>query len=340
MRKLLILTDYKGFFGSKQKSAIYNGGMDLNLLKSLFEKYDFQVSIKRFTELDFRNDDFKGIYVLYTSSEDRDLFYKDFIEDVLLGIELKGAILVPDFRFFRAHNNKVFMEILRDLMPSDDIKSIHSRCFGTIEDLYYHKNDIEFPTVYKKHGGSKSRGVGLAKSFTELLKSSKEISKSINFRDFFWEKGRKKKYPNYIPNSNFRKKFITQNFIPSLKGDWKVLIYDNKYFVLKRYNRENDFRASGGGNLKYTDDIPKGLLDYSKRIYETFDVPHLSLDVAGEAAPFHLIEFQSIYFGTYTLEYSNFHFQFINNVFTKIEEEVRLEDIFVESTVNYINKKY
>ena len=38
-----ILTDYKGFFESKQKTAIYRGGMDINRIISHFKEFDYDV---------------------------------------------------------------------------------------------------------------------------------------------------------------------------------------------------------------------------------------------------------------------------------------------------------
>lgn len=338
MKNLLILTDYKGFFGSKQKSEIYNGGFDQKKLSSYFKNAGFKVRICRFTEIDFRNDDLKDVYVIYTSSEDRDHFYKDFIEDILLGLKLKGAILVPSFEFFRAHNNKVFMEILRDASPLNELKTIESKYFGCLEDVIYSKDQIKYPLVYKKSSGSKSRGVGLAKNLDELFQASKNISKSINPRDFFWEKGRVIKYRTYIPDSSYRKKFVIQNLIDNLSFDFKILVYTDKYYVIKRYNRPNDFRASGGGLLEYTTELPDGLLDFSKKIFTSFSVPNISLDIAFDGKNFHVIEVQFIYFGTYTLEHSNFHFLSKGlNDWELIKTKTDLEEVYAESIIYYIN---
>ncbi len=338
MKNVIVLTDYKGFFESKQKSKIYNGGFDLQKLKSLFESKGFNFRTCRFTEVNFRDEDYSGVYVLYTSSEDRDHFYKDFIEDILLGLQLKKAILIPGFEFFRAHNNKVFMEILRDISSVNEIKTIASGYYGVLEDLAYSRNSIKFPVVYKKALGSKSRGVGMAKNFNELYLRSKEISKSLNLRDFYWEKGRVFKYKTYVPNSSNRKKFITQNMIENLPFDFKILAYNNKYFVIKRYNRPNDFRASGGGLLEYTTELPEGLLDFSKKVYRSFSVPNISIDVAFDGKNFHLIEMQAIYFGTYTLEHSEFYFldDFVNG-WKLVKGRSDLEEVYSDSVIHYIN---
>jgi len=78
---------------------------------------------------------FSKEWVLYQTSEDRHLSYKSYIEDILLGMVIQGAKLVPSFRLFRAHHNKVFMVILRDLSPNGKIKNIRSKTFGVLEDF-------------------------------------------------------------------------------------------------------------------------------------------------------------------------------------------------------------
>ena len=82
---ILILTDYKGFFGSKQKSKIYRGGFDLTKIKQYFKESGFNVEIIRFVELNFRYNEILGKkpIVLYQSSEDKNGFYKGFIEDII-----------------------------------------------------------------------------------------------------------------------------------------------------------------------------------------------------------------------------------------------------------------
>lgn len=47
--------------------------------------------------------------ILNTSSEDNGYHYKDYIEDIILGLYLQGAILLPEYKYLRANNNKVYM---------------------------------------------------------------------------------------------------------------------------------------------------------------------------------------------------------------------------------------
>ncbi len=68
---IVILTDYKDFFGSKQKSPIYRGGMDLPKLLKLFKEHGYEARTSNFSDLNIH--DLLGYrpQILFTSSEDK-----------------------------------------------------------------------------------------------------------------------------------------------------------------------------------------------------------------------------------------------------------------------------
>ena len=334
--KILLLIDYRKQFYSSTKER--EGGMDLELLKKYFNRQNHELDIKYFHEIDFRKDNYAGVPVLYQSSEDPGLKYKDYIEDILAGFLYQGAILIPDFFKFRAHHNKVFMEIYRDLSNYPDIQKIKSKVFGTLEDCLNYSKKIQFPAVLKPSEGSKSNGVKLAHNAKQLKFQACQISSSPTIanikrylKNLFDKKGYKKTSPN-------RKKFIVQNFIPNLNGDYKILVYSDKYYILHRKNRDNDFRASGSGKLSFPDCPPKELLDYAEKIFKYFNVPFISIDVAEIKKTYYLLEFQFLSFGQYTLEKSKFYWKKNNGNWNKIEESTILEEQFAKSIAEYINK--
>ena len=123
MTPLYVLLDYKGRFGTKWSALPYRSGFDKDRLSRAFSSHGFEVRYLGFSDVDFRTQNWNERLVLYASSEDRDLHYKGFIEDILLGLSMQGATLIPRFSFFRAHHNKVFMEILRDVIGSDGTRT-------------------------------------------------------------------------------------------------------------------------------------------------------------------------------------------------------------------------
>jgi len=136
-----------------------------------------------------------------------------------------------------------------------------------------------------------------------------------------------------------RSKFIVQEFIPNLSNDWKVLVYWDKYFVLRRKNRPNDFRASGSGLFSFDETVDQRLLDAAREIRQIFDVPMISLDLSISNNRVVLIEFQFIYFGTSTLEESPYYYENDNGNWEKKLGESSLEDIYSYSIVSYIEDK-
>jgi len=334
---IIILLDYKSRFESKYTAVPYRSGMNKEKLRDEFISKGYEVKFLEFSEVKFRYD-WKDVIVLYTSQEDFDYKYKSFIEDVILGLELAGAIVLPAYKLLRANNNKVFMEILRDVIPFEGIKGITSKVFGTIEELESSIDSIEFPVVLKTAGGAMSRGVSLASNRTELISQVKKISRSLQpkseLRDFI----RSKRWKGYIKESKFRNKFIIQNMIPNLANDYKVLIYGTKYFFLRRDVKKNDFRASGSGRFSFLKEYPEGMLEYAKSIRDLLEVPNISLDVCFDGKDFYIIEFQALYFGTTTIEKSLFHYVFSEGEFKIVDEKPVLEKVYVESIVHFLSK--
>jgi glutathione synthase/RimK-type ligase-like ATP-grasp enzyme len=335
-KKIFILVDYRDTFYSSTKEIA--GSMDIAKVKMLFERQGYDVKIEKFSDVNFRSEKYNNSFVLYQSSEDPDLRYKDYIEDVLIGLELIGAVLIPDFYKFRAHHNKIFMEILRDVGGCNLIQNITSKKYGTLEELAEHIDDIVLPAVVKQGAGSRSCGISLCNSTNEVLDFAKRISRSFSLTNFYRFIGGIWSGKGYKPISNFRKKFVVQNFIDSLSYDYKILVYMNKFYVLQRQNRRDDFRASGSGKLSFPEELPGGLLDYVESIFTFFNAPFGSFDVAVKDNEFYLLEFQFLSFGQYALEKSTFFFRKNDSCWNIVREVSDLEENFVRSICLYIDK--
>lgn len=339
INQIFILTDYKGFFGSKQKAKFYRGGMDLDKLSASFSKYGIQVAISSFTGLDVKNVDKESTLILYTSSEDKHGFYKAFIEDIIFHLDQAGYHILPPFACLKAHNNKVAMELLRERSTMLEINSIKSKAIGTLEELITQAEKFTYPVVLKPACGAMSKGVMKADSVNELISNARKITRSFDILHDIKELLRKVKYRSYYRKESFhRSKIIVQNLITGLENDWKVLVYGTKCFVLYRGNRVNDFRASGSGNFFFRKELPEGMLDFALSIKEYFKVPHISLDIGFDGLKFHLIEFQFLYFGTTTIEKSPFYFEKSNGNWLIKKGQSDLEEVYVSSIVEFLKK--
>ncbi|GAB4286528.1 MAG: hypothetical protein Kow0068_12120 [Marinilabiliales bacterium] len=337
--EIIILMDYKNVFGSKHFAKPYRSGFDKNKIKDYLEKEGFKATFVRFNDIELSHE-LKNKIVIYTSSEDIGYYYKSFIEDIVLGLENVGAVTIPNFKFLRANNNKVFMEILRQQSSLESIKNIKSRFYGVLEEVLNDKDlkSGEYPKVLKLAEGATGKNVVLAYNYNDLIKKVKKLCRTRNIYFDLWDFGRSLKHKGYIRESLYRKKFIVQNFIEGLHNDWKVLVYGSKCYVLYRRNRKKDFRASGSGHFLFQKDIPEGLLDYAYSIKKHFNVPHISLDIGFDGTNFHLLEFQFIYFGTFTIEEAPFYFYLKDQKWEFKEERSDLENVYVQSIIEYLKE--
>ncbi len=337
MKKIMLLHDYKGRFLSKYFGEIYRAGMDKDLLRQQFEKHGFQTELLSLCDPQLIKKT-KDYPVIYTSQEDSDYRYKDFIEDIVLDLESNGVMTLPKYLYLRANNNKVFMEMLRHRVLPEKYQ-LKTQWYGTAEDALSDIKSVKYPVVIKSAGGATSSGVRLAKEEKEYVAKIKELSRSTSIKYELRDWMRFFKHKGYERESLHRKKFIVQDFVPELENDWKVLVYHDKYYVLRRDNRPGDFRASGSGLFSYDENLDTAILEAAKEIKGIFDVPMISLDLAISDGQIILIEFQFLYFGTSTLEKSTFYYAETQNGWKKVYEKPFLEREYARSIAEYLKEK-
>jgi len=295
------------------------------------------------SRVDFFDPVWKGRVVLYTSSEEYGLNYKNFIEDIVYGLTEAGAMVIPDAAFLRANNNKVFMEILRKTKIPPDLQTISGYFFGAYDELdqAIKADKISFPCVIKKAAGAMSRGVFLAKDEAELRQKAKRISHTMPMKPALKERIREFIHKGYRQESGYQRKFIIQPFISGLTNDWKILIYGEKYFVLRRNIHKNDFRASGSG-YNYTSGSQAGFpvhtLNLVRDFYLNLDVPNFSVDFGYDGEKGYVFEFQALYFGTSTHYKSKDYYEYMNGTWQLSEKDMDLEQVYVHSIVEYLKR--
>lgn len=344
MKKIFLITNYKNQFGSKHFDSPYRSGMEKNVLKELFGKAGYTAEFINPYEIDFFKKDLKDQFVLYTSTEDIGYHYKSYLEDIVFGLELNGARVIPNFKYLRANNNKVMMEIIRANMNINEGK-LKSYMLGTLEELEQIKIALQFPVVLKLFGGASGSNVYLAENYRELKNKIRKISRTRDVFYELWDTGRKLKHKGYKKDSLYRNKFIIQEFVPGLENDWKIYVFFDRYYIFYRpVFKKRGFRASGGGydNYFYGKDAKQSLdiFEFAKSIYEKMDVPHASLDIAFDGKKYYLIEFQAVYFGTAGILYSNEYYVNKNNNWLPQNNTKNVENAYVHSIIKYINSKF
>lgn len=354
MNNIIVLQDHIGYTTTSLKNSD-NNSVDANVIKNYLDKLGYCVHIASLHNID-NNILIPDSYVYYPSSEDQGLFYKGYIGDVLMALSSKGLILLPEYKYFQAHHDKVLMELLREGLVSEKLKTIKSRSIYDIRDL---KNNIEniereigYPIVLKTASGSGASGVSLALNQGELFSKAEKMGKIIYRKSStpLWKTATLSKIKQralkamgkpYVDRTYPREKMVLQSFVANLQYDYKVLVYGEKYYVLKRLIRDNDFRASGSGKLlfpeKFDDEIKK-VLDLARTLYLELDIPMLSVDIAYDGQRCHMIEFQCVSFGPYSMQFSDAYYMFDNEEWKKVQGKSELEKEISRALDCYIRR--
>lgn len=343
-KKIYGLLDYKGNFLSKWLDDPYRSGMNKNLLSKYFAENSIEIDFKALSDVNLKREEIEGNIFLYTSSEDLGSYYKSFIEDLIYGIHELGGIVLPDYKFLRAHNNKVLMEILCSTFGLRNDGIIQTNYFGTLEEVEAKSKNFQFPVIFKLADGSSGSNVELVKNKSELLSIVRKFCRTKQFAYEFRDKLRIIKRKGYKRESLYRKKFIIQSFVPNLKNDWKVYAFYDRYFIFYRPIFEKRvFKASGGGYHNYyygkKANIPDGIFDFAKKTFNKFDVPHASMDIGFNGNSFFLFEFQCLHFGTAGIVYSNECFVEENGKWITKPSSKIIEKEYADSIAKYLRNK-
>lgn len=346
MKHLIILLDEDNNFLISLKNLKVYQTMNVDLLNENFAQRGYKVEVLRFCELDLSTD-FAGKYIIYQTSEAEGSFYKRYIEDVVFYLERNGAIVLPKYEYLKAHHNKGYMELLKNTFNDQTLKTIKTKYYGS--SMIPFRQLTELPFVIKQISGSGSDGVYLVRNEKEYREALTRVSNTVignNVSQIIINRIKNqikqlvklvnKKYTRRIPPPIYRP-FIVQTFIKGLGGDYKVLYFGGKYYTLYRKNRENDFRASGGGRLFVVpENEQEALLHFARRLVGEIDFPIIGMDIGFDGNRFHLIEFQMIHLGPYTLQASDFWHEFIDNNWVRFDGKSNLEEEFSRSIFNYI----
>ncbi len=125
----------------------------------------------------------------------------------------------------------------------------------------------DFPLVFKLKGGAGAKNVILVKNRRQAVKFvNKMFGKGLipraidrnkidikrEIRHLGGNLLRKIKGEDILENWQLQKNYILfQKFLPDNKYDTRVTTIGDRAFVFRRFNREDDFRASGSGKIDY-----------------------------------------------------------------------------------------
>jgi glutathione synthase/RimK-type ligase-like ATP-grasp enzyme len=352
MKRLIILTDEDSEFMVSKADEMNFTSMDVSKIVNCFSDNGFSVSVLKFSEFDLY-EDYHGVYIIYQSSEAEGSFYKRYIEDLIFFLEIRGAIVLPGYEYLKAHHNKVYMEMMRMKFRDDALKSIKTICYGSWVDAKNYNS--AFPVVIKRISTTSGEGVYLAHNRNEYLAKTKKAGQmivamsTINFISVSIKNLIKKVIKFFLPiRANYvsyntapiSSPIIVQNFIEGLSGDYKVLIFGAKYYMMYRKNRANDFRASGSGRfLEVPEEEHEGLLNFAKKITAEIDFPIFGIDIGFDGKAYHLLEFQMLYLGTSCLQRSKFWHEYHDGKWSRFDGASNLEEEFSRAINGFITSR-
>jgi glutathione synthase/RimK-type ligase-like ATP-grasp enzyme len=198
---------------------------------------------------------------------------KDIIKAkrLLFALEHAGKIVFPDFKTNWHFDDKTAQKYLLESLKLPLVPTYH---FVEKEEALDWASKVEYPKVFKLTRGAGSANVRLVNSRNEAEKIIKKAFSSgfkvfdrfgsLKERFRFFKEGKETflgvlksvyrvfiepTYSKLTPKERYEVCF--QEFIPKNEFDIRVIVAQNKAFAIKRLVRQNDFRASGSGNILY-----------------------------------------------------------------------------------------
>lgn len=333
MKKILLVTGNDGHFAQKKFPW---QSLDIVNMKERLIELGYDVEIVTFQILQKTKFDEIGSYIVYTSSQKIEL--KKYIEDTMYFFD-KNNTLIPSYEALKAHDNKGFQVYMAKKYGFNLIESNYFSDYKEVDNI---KN---FPIVFKFANGASSQGVKLIGAFEDLKKSVffiDSISQNIirlkrKLKEFIFKSRFNKQWHEYISYGESR--FVLQSFVRELDCDYKVLVFGEKFYLLKRFIKDNDFRASGSGlhSLDIGSDVIS-ILDEAKAFTDKYPSHVYSLDICVSNLEAKIIEFQFTHVGPVTLTDSNCYYVNEGNNWNKVEGKSDLEQEYCNAIDFYIKR--
>ena len=201
-------------------------------------------------------------------------FYKDalFAKQLLYSLEQAGKKVFPNFNTTWHFDDKVGQKYLLEAIGAPLVPSY---VFYDKKSATEWASNATYPKVFKLTGGAGAANVSLVRTQCEAMKKINtafgrgfsQYNRFGSLKDRFskWRAGRgsllsvakglgRLVIPTEFAKMHSREKGYVyfQEFIPNNEFDIRIVIVGERAFALKRYVRENDFRASGSGKIEYS----------------------------------------------------------------------------------------
>lgn len=187
-------------------------------------------------------------------------------------VENIGIKTFPNFKTRWHFDDKCAQKYLFEAL---NIPAAKSSIFYSKKEAENYMNTVKFPIVSKLRRGAGSTNVKLIHNLQEgkenidlmFDKGVNSIGKPLSNLDQKIRIAKKIKNPikliskifNHIKKTNAENNLINiekgyvyyQEFMPNNDFDTRIIVVGDKAFGIRRFNKENDFRASGSGKIDY-----------------------------------------------------------------------------------------
>jgi|GEM_PF-5013819 len=338
MRKVTILTINNSFYQNLYPWET----LDIKVLIDELDAFNIRASVTPlFNEASGffdRNPEEDEIII---SGGTQNKYLKGVLEDYTYWLEKRGYLVYPSYENLRALENKGFQALATKTLLNETLSVDYSVASSTaFSDKHVYKlvDGAGGETVFMP-----SNAKGMKKTFfkNRILNTKVKdfkpyllqlIKKNLLFK---WRYSTAKEIylKPYLP-------IVKQEFIPKLSNDFKILIFGDLYFVLKRNNREDDFRASGSNNFEFVEEPIHPILNLASKVVAKLNTPYASLDIAlDENDKAILIEYQTCHFGPYTYYNAKKVFKRIDAIWTTDSFKTKsLEHIYAYGLGTFLSK--
>lgn len=201
--------------------------------------------------------------------------YRDqnFARQFIISIEKKGIKVFPNFNTCWHFDDKVGQKYLLEAI---DAPLVPSYVFYNAKEALKWIESTIFPKVFKLRGGAGSLNVRLVKTkkcAKRLVRKAFNkgfplVDATSGIKQRFWVLKRDRNFravihfakgivrlfmpdeaANLLPHQKGYVYF--QDFIPNNEYDDRIVIIGDRAIAIRRYNRKDDFRASGSGLIEY-----------------------------------------------------------------------------------------
>lgn len=344
-KQIVLLHGKNNFFGQTRKPWV---SMDLDKICLHLEESGFRVIRYDYNKVINEAIEIKDSVIFYSFSQRDNV--RDYLKDLVHHLMQYNNEVIPAYELLLCHENKGYQELYKTRIG---IKSLDCKYYNDKNAIDFAK--INYPVVLKKINGSNGKGVYLVKDQEDLLKKLDNFEKidtiskldlkrrkylrgSKSF-DHYPEYSNQKDYEQYKDHITERENFILQEFVPNLEYDYRILVIYDRYFVTRRLNKENDFRASGAKKYDFSFVIENEMLAYAKEIVLKVNTPFLSMDICKSEGKYFILEYQALHFGINVVVKSAGYYTEKNNNWEFVKNKNIIEEQISYGLVSYINNK-